>query len=315
MESVLAWLAGILAAIWPADGGPRAYYGYVEADTVLVAPARSGTLAEVAAREGTTVEAGALLFRLDDRKEVAEVEAAEARLAAAKATLADRRAGSRPEEVAVIADTLMRARADLELARANFDRSERLKQQGVVSAAQYDRDQSALRSAEARVSEVGAQLTVARLPARADQIAAAEAEVRAARAELARLRVAAGEMRTAAPVGGRVEDVYFDAGEQAGPATPVVSLLPDGALKVRFFVATGERGAFAPGAAISIGCEGCAERVPATVTRVASEAEFTPPVIYSLDERARLVFAVEALPSRPDPALQPGQPVDVRPAP
>lgn len=317
MDGVFAWLAAVFAAIWPGPAGPDGpvHYGYVEADAVEVAPARSGTLAEIAFGEGDTVAAGAVLFRLDDRKEAADVAAAEARLAAAAATLQDRLTGSRAEEIEVLEDARARADADLELARANFERSERLRDRGVASAQQYDRDRAALRSAEAEAARARAQLSVARLPARPGQVQAAKAEVRAAEAALDRARAVGDETRVTAPLAGTVERVYFDPGEQVSPAAPVVSVLGESGYKVRFFVPAASRGRYLAGSVVSVGCEGCGQRVPARVTRVASEAEFTPPVIYSLEERSRLVFAVEAAPENHEAALRPGQPVDVRPVP
>lgn len=315
MDALLGWLMGILAIVWPGEpAADRAmHFGYVEVDTVLVAPARAGELADIAVQEGDRIEAGHELFRLDDAKERASLAAAEARMAASRARLADLKTGGRPEDIAVIADTLMRARADFELAQANFERSEKLRKQGVASVAQFDRDRSALRSAEARIREVEAQLAVARLPARDGQIEAASAELAAAEAERDHARLILADMGEAAPVAGIIEEVFYEPGEQVAPTRPVLSLRPKGALRIRFFVSTEVRGAYRPGASVSVGCEGCVERLTATVTRVATEAEFTPPVIFSLEERARLVFAVEARPDSADPALQPGQPVDVRP--
>ena len=321
MDGIVAWIMGLLAAIWPGaadDANPR-YYGYVEADYAYIAPAHGGTLSEIGVREGETVEAGALLFRLDDKQERAALEAAKARARAARAVLEDRRAGGRPEEIAVITDALERAKADLDLARANFERSVRLRDRAVISEARFDKDKAALAAARARVREIEAQAAVARLPARAGLIAAAQEELRAAEAEIVRNQALLDETTVASVVRARVDRVYFVPGEQAGPAAPVVALLPDGALKVRFFVPQGSRVDFALGDRVMVNCDGCPAPVPAEITYLASKAEFTPPVIYSLEERSRLVFMAEA---RPDitpggqaTGLMPGQPVDVRRAP
>ena len=92
----------------------------------------------------------------------------------------------------------------------------------------------------------------------------------------------------------------------------MVRLLPPGNVKVRFFVPQAEIGAIAPGRAATVHCDGCAADVPVTVTFVSTEAEYTPPVIYSNETRAKLVFMVEARPSSADATkLRPGQPVSV----
>ncbi|WP_170942924.1 HlyD family efflux transporter periplasmic adaptor subunit [Candidatus Dactylopiibacterium carminicum] len=115
-----------------------------------------------------------------------------------------------------------------------------------------------------------------------------------------------------APVAARVDDTLYRIGEWVPAGSPVVSLLAPEALKVRFFVAQAALPHYAPGTRLRVGCDGCGEPFAATVDFVANSPEFTPPVIYSQKNRARLVFLVEA---RPDQAqvLRPGQPVDVRP--
>jgi HlyD family secretion protein len=105
----------------------------------------------------------------------------------------------------------------------------------------------------------------------------------------------------------------FKPGETVPANVPVVSIVPDGEVKVRFYVPQARVAAYKPGRKVAIACDGCASGMTATVAFVASEPEFTPPVIYSLDARQKLVFMVEAVPSEPR-ALAPGQPIDVAPA-
>jgi HlyD family secretion protein len=118
----------------------------------------------------------------------------------------------------------------------------------------------------------------------------------------------------AAPVGGRIEDVYYEAGEVASEGAPVLSLLPAGARKVVFFVPEPERARLQTGATVAVGCDGCPPGISARVTFLASEAEFTPPVIFSRDTRDKLVFRAEAALAEGAEALPLGQPVDVTPA-
>jgi HlyD family secretion protein len=93
---------------------------------------------------------------------------------------------------------------------------------------------------------------------------------------------------------------------------PVVNLLPPGNIKVRFFVPEREVGALKPGQPVTLACDGCTGPIPAQITYVAPQAEYTPPVIYSRERREKLVFMVEARPAPADaPKLHPGQPVEV----
>jgi HlyD family secretion protein len=92
----------------------------------------------------------------------------------------------------------------------------------------------------------------------------------------------------------------------------VVELLPPAKVKLRFFVPEPELAAIRLGAPIGVDCDGCPE-LTAEITYIAPEAEFTPPVIYSQETRAKLVFLVEAHPRKDPPTtLHPGQPVTIR---
>jgi HlyD family secretion protein len=117
----------------------------------------------------------------------------------------------------------------------------------------------------------------------------------------------------AAPVAALVQDTYFVQGEWVVAGRPVVSLLPPGNLKARFYVPEGMLSAMKPGLELQILCDGCPAPIAARVSFVSNQAEYTPPVLYSKESRSKLVFLVEA---RLDPSvsdkLRPGQPVDVR---
>jgi len=95
---------------------------------------------------------------------------------------------------------------------------------------------------------------------------------------------------------------------------PVVSLLPDDRIKVRFFVPEQEVARYRPGRTVRFSCDSCAAGLTARISFVSPRPEFTPPVIFSRDSRDRLVFMVEALPAKAA-ALMPGLPVDVEPIP
>jgi HlyD family secretion protein len=156
------------------------------------------------------------------------------------------------------------------------------------------------------------QVDVANLPGRTRQIDAQAAQVKAAQAEVAQAQWKLDQKRVAAPHAGLVYDTLYRVGEWVQAGNPVVQMLPPQNVKVRFFVPETIVGALAMGRAVAIHCDGCAADVPAKITYVSSEAEYTPPVIYSNESRAKLVFMIEAHPSVADaPKLHPGQPVEV----
>jgi HlyD family secretion protein len=167
--------------------------------------------------------------------------------------------------------------ATLANAKRVFERAEQLIKSGAGTQKDFDAAQAALREAEARV--VSSKTRLAR-----------------------RVMVS--------PVTGTVQQVYFRPGEVVGAGKPVLALLPPGNMKVRFFVPETLLPNFAYGDLINVGCDGCAKDLQARVSFISRTAEFTPPVIYSQEERSKLVFLIEALPTEPA-RLRVGQPVDV----
>jgi HlyD family secretion protein len=119
------------------------------------------------------------------------------------------------------------------------------------------------------------------------------------------------DLEGSAPAAGTIERIYHRAGEVVAAGQPIVALLPPENMKVRFFAPEAMLSQFPVGARVLVSCDGCAAPVEATVSYVAREPQFTPPVIYSLDQRQKLVFLVEARLATPGP-IRPGMPVDVR---
>jgi HlyD family secretion protein len=139
----------------------------------------------------------------------------------------------------------------------------------------------------------------------------AEAALRTAEARLASAQTRLARRKIWSPVSGAVQQIYFRPGEQVPAGRPVVSLLPPGNIKIRFFVPEALLPKIALGQAVSINCDGCQAAVSAKVTFISRTTEFTPPVIYSQEERSKLVFLIEARTETPG-ELRVGQPVDVR---
>jgi HlyD family secretion protein len=139
---------------------------------------------------------------------------------------------------------------------------------------------------------------------------AATATLRDAQARLNSAQTRLDRRRVFSPVDGTVQQIYFRPGEIVPASRPVLALLPPGNLKVRFYVPQSVLPDIAYGDEIKVNCDGCAADLTARVSFIARQSEFTPPVIYSLDERSKLVFLIEALPDKPQ-ALRVGQPVDV----
>ena len=153
----------------------------------------------------------------------------------------------------------------------------------------------------------------ARLPARPQERAAASAQAQAASAALAQQRWRVEQAAQAAPADAQVAETFYRVGEWVGAGQPVLALLPPTQIKARFFVPETDVATLKAGDVVQLSCDGCGTPIAARVSRIATQAEYTPPVIYSNAQRAKLVFMVEARPDAADaPRLKPGLPLDVR---
>jgi HlyD family secretion protein len=138
----------------------------------------------------------------------------------------------------------------------------------------------------------------------------AEAALRTAQARLNSAQTRLARRKVFSPVAGVLEQVYYRVGELVPAGRPVVAVLPPGNVKVRFFVNEALLPKLHLGDVVNISCDGCDRGLTAKISFIARTSEFTPPVIYSMEERSKLVFMIEARPDRPD-RLRVGQPVSV----
>jgi len=168
-------------------------------------------------------------------------------------------------------------KATLANAQQTYDRANALSKTGSGTQATLDSAVSSLRVAEARVNTSDTRLA---------------------------------RRKGFAPVAGTVQQIYFREGEMVPAQRPVLSIMPPGNMKLRFFVSETELPKLSIGEEVKVTCDNCADDLTARIYFIATSAEYTPPVIYSLDERNKLVYLIQARPSRPD-ALRVGQPVSV----
>jgi HlyD family secretion protein len=251
-----------------------AWLGYVEGEDAFIAAPQAGWVAHLAVQRGDHVTEGQRLFTLDDINQTSTRDQATAQIALAQS-----------QRVA--------AEANRVLMQKELARQEGLMRENATTRQNYDVAKAGYDSAVAQVGQIDAQ------------IAAAQATLSGAAYQLSERDVVA---RTT----GQVQDVFFRAGEYAPAMTPVVSVLPPGNVYVRFFVPETEFAHVKLGQRVAIACDGCAAGITATVTFIAQQEEFTPPVIFSIGSREKLVFKIEAR-APGGLKLNPGQPVDVRP--
>jgi HlyD family secretion protein len=299
------WLFSACAA-----GAPLAV-GYVEGEYVLLAPIEVAQVESITVKRGDRVTPGDPIVTLESADARIAVAQAQSAVAQAEASLADLKIGKRPEEIAVLEAELASVKAQ----KAEADRVQRrlsdLLTRGTSAQADYDRAATAAELAAAAVGQAEANLAVGRLPARAEAIKAAEKQVEQAKAALDQARWRLSKRVLAAPSPGRIDDVIREVGDIAGPSEPVISMLPDGAVKLKVYVPEEHFSSLKVGAMLDVRCDGCQPGLKARISYVSPDPEFTPPVIYSLETRQKLVYLVEARPEREAAPLMPGQIVDV----
>jgi HlyD family secretion protein len=285
--------------------------GYVEGEYVLMAPIEVAQVETVSVKRGDRVEPGAPVVTLESADAKIAVAQAQAALAQAEAQLADLRVGKRPDEIAVLKAQVEMAKAQAADAQRKFDRASDLYKRGAGTQADYNTASATLETANAQVGQAEANLAVGGLPARPETIRAAENQVKQAQSALGQAECRLSKRVLTAPSPGRINDVIRNPGDTAGPTAPVISMLPDGAVKLSVFVPQNAFSSVKVGALLNVRCDGCGPDLKARVSYVSPDPEFTPPVIYSLQNRQKLVYLVEARPEGNAGQLKPGQIVDV----
>ena len=291
---------------------PASFQGYIEGEYVYVAAPLSGMLSNLAVARGDSVKAGQFLFELERQSEAAAVTQAEKNLHQAQAQLDDLIKGKRPTEIESLEAQLNQAKANLKLAEDQLVRREKLGGADVISREEFDQSRTQRDMNQAQVSQLTADLATAKLGGRDDAIRAAQAFVESQRAALEKANWSFGQKQQFAPENATVHDTLYRRGEFVSAENPVVVLLPPENLRVRFFVPQASLPQIKVGETVSVRPDGAAQPINATLNFISTQAEYTPPVIFSRETRANLVFMIEAKFSPADAAdLRPGQPVDV----
>jgi HlyD family secretion protein len=251
-----------------------AWLGYGEGDNAFISAPQPGWVTKMAVERGRMVHRGDRLFVLDNVRERSGYDQAAAALEEAKASLAQER-------------------SNLVYARTELNRQDSLARAHAGTPTQHDLAQNNFRQSVARISQLQAQIAQMQ-------------------ASLANADYGLSQRVIMAQTEGPVQDIYFREGEYVPASTPVLSILPPQNVYVRFFVPESQLSRLHLGQKVKISCDGCGAPVEARVSFIAQQEEFTPPVIFSVENREKLVFKAEAR-APGGLTIKPGQPVDVRP--
>jgi multidrug resistance efflux pump len=248
-----------------------------------------------------------------------EIAQAEARYQQLQATLDELVAGPRKQEIEAASARLRMTEAQLRLARENFRRVNELAATNATTQENIDRATEALDAAEGAVAaqreelgllQVGtreetiragkAQVEEARLAwelakqgFRQEEITKAEAARDAAKAALAAIDQRLAELTITSPVGGVIEAMDLQAGDLAGPAAPVMSIMDDSRLWVRAYVPE-NRLDLKVGQRMWVMVDSFpGERFAGELTFISRQAEFTPSNVQTPEERIKQVFRIK----------------------
>ena len=293
----------------PAD----TYQGYVEGKFVYVASPQSGRLDHLAVARGETVAVKQPLFAFDREPEASVVHNAQRLLENSQSRLADLETGKRPPEIDVTRAQLTQALAEKKQADQILESDKKQ-----YAGRRHCADRSDHRAGGGGC-ECGPREGARSRPGRGCAAGARPTDQGAAEPGRGRSRLACAEAQWRldqkdidSPRQGLVFDTLYREGEWVAAGNPVVQLLPPENMEVRFFVPETVVGKLKVGESVQVQCDGCASKVSAAITFISPQCEYTPPVIYSNENRAKLVFMIIAKPPDEKAALlHPGQPVEV----
>lgn len=306
---LLASAAAVLTACSDSDNTDP-ILGYVEAEWVYVAAPSSGWIVTGPPPEGSRFARGDLLFELDQDSAAHALEESQARLEQARAQSRNLLSGARDPELKRLQARLDEAEALLSYSRLEYERIARLVEKGLEQQANADRAETDLQVAKAAVAAARQDIEVAELAGRPEERSAAQAAADAARASMENARYQLRERSVEARLAGRVTEIFYRAGEFVKQGDNVIAVLPDDGLKVRFNVPQAALAQLQVGAPIEVHADGMAQAIRGTISYIADDAEFVPPVLYTRETRQKLVFLIEAQVPVAE-GLHPGLPVEV----
>lgn len=286
--------------------------GYIEGRYSYLASQFAGRLEKLAVKRGDFVKQNSLLFKLEPEPEATELKKAENQLQQANQLLIDQLKGKRPEFLAALIAQREQVAAQLNLDRKTLRRYRTLFKQGAIDKARVDAALTSYQLDKRRITEINAKLAEAKLGSRINQIMAQQATVDAAKAAVQQATWSLQQKTIYAPVAGQIFDTYYREGEFVAAGHPVVSLLAPKNVKLIFFITEPLLVKIHIGQAVKFSCDGCKKPYTAKINFISSQAEYTPPVIYSVGSRAKLVYRVEAaVATVAAQKLHVSQPVDV----
>lgn len=289
------------------------FQGYVEGEYLYLSSSRSGHLEKLHVTKGEQIQKDTLVFELENASEKYALNQAKGEMQSALAQLSDMKVGKRPEEIAMAKAMLNQALAEARNANVLLKRNEELAVKGAISKQDLDTLRAHARSSNEKVSELRHQVEVYQLPDREQQIEAQSARYEAAKALVSQKEWELAQKRFFSPSAGLVFDTLYNEGEWVQAGSPVVWLLLQDEIKIRFYIPEELFSKVQYGQKVFVHVDGADREYSAIISYLSPSCEYTPPVIYSNETRSKLVYMIEAIPKEKEVRefLHVGQPVSV----
>ena len=288
------------------------YTGYVEGEFVQISAEISGKLQNLAISRGQRVNKNQLLFTLEATDELYAQQQAQAIVDLKQANLDNLLKGQRPDELEILTAKREQINNSLALAEMRLNRNTQLLKNRAITQDQFDESHTIYKTTKEELIAADAQIRFAKLGARSDEIIAAKATLEDAKTNLLEATYKLSKKTISTNIAAFVQDTLYKPNEWVTSGAPVITLLPDDNLKVRFFVPEQDISSIKIGQNIKIHCDSCKKPIIASINYKSTEVEYTPPVIFSNNSRKKLMFLIEAkIPAQYSSVLHPGQPVDL----
>ncbi|WP_417318288.1 HlyD family efflux transporter periplasmic adaptor subunit [Erythrobacter aureus] len=309
---VIAFVLTSGFGLWTTDnGGELTLYGNVDIREVDLAFENSGRVEEIHVEEGDRVENGTVLAFLDSARSKDRMRQAEADAAQARAALTRARNGNRPQDIAQGQARLDAARITLAKSESDVDRRRPLVAEGAISRELWDRTLAEARRARAQLREAEQALSLLRAGTRNEDIAVAQARLDAALAQQSSVQTDLNDTRLKAPVAGIVVTRAVEPGTLVQPGTPTFTIAIDLPVRIRAYVAEPDLTRIEPGMRVNVMADGRPEPYHGQIGYISPQAEFTPKSVETEELRTDLVYRVRIVVDDVDGGLRQGQPVTV----
>ncbi len=289
------------------------FQGYVEGEYLYLSSSRSGRLEKLHVVKGEQIQKDTLVFELENASEKYALKQAAEEMNSVFAMLKDMKLGKRPEEIAMAKAMLNQAKAEAKNANILLKRNEELAAKGAISKQDLDTLRAHAKTSNEKVAELTWQVEIYQLPDRAQQIEAQTARLEAAKASVAQREWDLAQKQLVSPEDGLVYDTLYKEGEWVQAGSPIVWLLLQDQIKVRFYIPEEKFSQVEYGQRVTVHVDGAQKEYTAIISYISPSAEYTPPVIYSNETRSKLVYMIEARPEDVEvrKLLHAGQPVSV----